>query len=140
MNTVGIFLVGAAAGAMLGLSATLRGKNAARILLGVIAGAVSVAILLGGIATGAGWAATSVHQLGVMAGAAIGTLTGAAAGYLLGVLGAAFFGFLLSPAHGVIETLKASLGRAAIIAGIFGALFGGISGAVLAALKGSGLL
>lgn len=140
MNTNGVFLLGAATGAMLGFSATFRARNALRILTGTIVGAALVALTLGLIAMGAEWLAGWVKTLGIAAGAAIGTVFGGVASYVLGVLGIAFFGFLFRPERGVMETLRASSGRGAIIVAVIGGFFGGLSGAVIGALKDSGLL
>lgn len=140
MNAFGVFVIGAAAGAVLGVSAKFRTRNVLAIAAGALAGAVLVALALGSIAISAEWLAVQVRSQGIGIGAAIGTLFGGAASYLFGVLGVSFFGFLFQPDRGVLETLRASSGRGAVIVAIIGAFFGGLSGAVLGALKDTGLL
>lgn len=140
MNAIGVFVLGAAAGAMLGVSARFRTRNILEILAGALAGAVLVALVLGAIATSAEWLFGQVRSRGMGIGALIGTLFGGAASYLFGVLGVSFFGFLFRPERGILETLRASTGRGAIIVAIIGAFFGGLSGAVMGALKDTGLL
>lgn len=140
MNASGVFVLGAAAGALLGISAKFRTRNVVEIAVGAVAGAVLVALALGTIAVSAEWLAIWVRSQGIATGAVIGAVFGGAASYLLGVLGVAFFGFLFQPDRGVIDTLRASTGRGAIIVAIIGAFFGGLSGAVFGALRDSGLL
>ncbi len=135
-----VWVLGAAAGSILGLTATVRSRDPVRILVGLASGAAGVAVVLAAMAELAEWIAARVLPNGIAAGSVAGLAYGGALGFLLGGIGISFFGFLLRPGEPVGRVLAGSFRRGAAIVAVMGALFGGLSGAVIGALRASGVV
>ncbi|MBM3735642.1 MAG: hypothetical protein FJW39_07630 [Acidobacteria bacterium] len=140
MPPLGVLILGAVMGAVLGGAAALRLREWTDRLTAVLLGSLLLAALLGGLVSAGSWAADYVRVRGVPAGILVGLPWGAVAGYLLGGVSIAFFAFLFGPADPWRLVLRRSFGHGAWIIGATGAFFGALSGAVIGSLKGTGLL